>query len=247
MSESFSKIWRNHAFKFGGEYRYLQVNERNTYAPNGHFDFDGSETGYDFADFLLGAPDSYIQASFQVLDSRTRYGAAFAQDSWRVRPNLTINYGVRWEVSMPWYDTQNKIETIVPGVAVHRVPGRPTGWLVPGDKLSMASTIPSTLAPTTWKNFAPRLGLAWSPNISDGFLGKLFGGPGKTSIRAGTGIFYTAIQDAGLFVEVADAPYGLFWVSQSPSCSISLSSLAPTAARKTSASPSTCRFPVPPT
>jgi len=217
FADNFSKLWRKHAFKFGGDFRYLQINERNIYAPNGNFDFDGSETGHDVADFLLGAPDSYIQASFQVLDSRTKYGAAFAQDSWRVAPNFTLNYGLRWEVSTPWYDTQNKIQTIVAGVQSTVFPGAPKGWLVPGDPgLPGGGPIPSTLAPTTWRNFAPRLGLAWSPNVSGGILGKILGGPGKTSIRAAAGIYYTAIQDAGLFIEVADAPYGLFWVSQSP-------------------------------
>jgi len=211
IGDAFSKIWGRHAFKFGGSLLYMQVNERNVYAPSGSFGFDGSETGSDIADLLLGAPASYIQASFQVLDSRTRYGAAFAQDSWRIKPNLTINYGVRWEVSMPWYDTQNKIETIVPGQQSTQFPGAPPGWVFPGDK-----GIPSTLAPTTWNNFAPRLGLAWSPDVSTGILGKLFGGSGKTSIRVATGMFYTAIQDAGLFEEVADAPYGLFWVSPQP-------------------------------
>src|SRR4051794_28440214 len=217
FAESLSKIWGKHDFKFGGEYRYLQINERNTYAPNGSFDFDGSETGHDVADFLLGAPDSYIQASYQVLDSRTQYGGAFAQDSWRVTPNFTLNYGLRWEVSMPWYDTQDKIQTIVPGVQSTVLPGAPKGWLVPGDPgLPGGKPIPSTLAPTTWGNVAPRLGFAWSPSATSGVLGKLFGGPGKTSIRAAAGIYYTAIQDAGLFIEVADAPYGLFWVSQEP-------------------------------
>jgi hypothetical protein len=217
VSDSVSKVWRTHAFKFGGEYRYLQINERNIYAPNGNFSFDGSETGHDVADFLLGAPSSYIQAALQVLDSRTRYGAAFVQDSWRVKPNFTLNYGLRWEASMPWYDTQDKIQTIVPGVQSTVFPGAPKGWLVPGDPgLPGGGPIPSTLAPTTWRNFAPRLGFAWSPNASSGILGKLLGGAGKTSIRAAAGIYYTAIQDAGLFVEVADAPYGLYWVSQAP-------------------------------
>ena len=134
-----------------------------------------------------------------------------------MKPNLTFNYGVRWEVSTPWYDTQNKIQTIVPGIQSTVFPGAPKGWLVPGDPgLPGGGPIPSTLAPTTWRNFGPRLGLAWSPNVSDGVLGKILGGPGKTSIRAAAGIYYTAIQDAGLFVEVADAPFGLYWVSQSP-------------------------------
>ena len=217
LDEGFSKVYKSHTFKFGGNYGYYQVNERRVELPNGSFSFDGSETGNDFADFLLGAPESYTQASLQVLDSRTKYGSAYAQDSWRVTPNFTVNYGVRWEFSQPWYDTQNKIETIVPGVQSTVFPGAPKGWLVPGDPgLPGGGKIPATLAPTDYHLFAPRLGLAWSPAATEGILGKLFGGPGKTSIRAASGIFYTAIQDAGLFNIVADAPYGLYWVSPNP-------------------------------
>ena len=160
VADSFSKIHGKHSFKFGGDFRYLQINERNVYAPNGNFTFDGTETGHDVADFLLGAPSEYIQAALQVLDSRTRYGAAFAQDSWRVKPNFTHQLGLRWEVSMPWYDTQDKIQTIVPGVQSTVFPGAPKGWLVPGDPgLPGGKPIPSTLAPTTWRDFGPRLGL----------------------------------------------------------------------------------------
>ncbi|MGO9257405.1 MAG: carboxypeptidase regulatory-like domain-containing protein [Bryobacteraceae bacterium] len=211
IGDGLSKTVGSHAFKFGGSFLYMQVNERNVYAPSGSFSFDGSETGSDIADFLLGAPASYTQASFQLLDSRTKYGSVYAQDSWRIKPNLTINYGVRWEASMPWYDTQNKIETIVPGQQSTVFPGAPPGWVFPGDK-----GIPTTLAPTRWGDFSPRLGIAWSPDNTSGILRTLFGGPGKTSIRAATGMFYTAIQDAGLFEEVADAPYGLYWEQISP-------------------------------
>jgi len=208
ISDGFSKVVGPHSMKFGGEFRYLQINERNTCAPNGDFTFNGSETGIDFADFLLGAPTSYNQCSQQFLDSRTRYGGLYFEDSFKVRPNLTVNYGLRWEVSMPWYDTEGKIETIVPGEQSTQFPTAPLGWVVPGDP-----GIPSTLAPTRYNNFAPRLGIAYSPGFSDGLLGKLTGGPGKTSIRAGYGIFYTSIEDLNLFYEVGDAPFGLYWVS----------------------------------
>ncbi len=211
FSDSFSKVAGPHSLKFGGEFRYLQINERNVCAPNGDFSFNGSETGVDFADFLIGAPVSYNQCSQQFLDSRTRYGGAYIQDTWKVRPNLTLNLGLRWEVSMPWYDTQGKIETINPGEQSTQFPTAPLGWVVPGDP-----GIPSTLAPTRYDNFAPRLGLAYTPGFTDGALGKIFGGPGKTSIRAAFGIYYTSIEDLNLFYEVGDAPYGLYWVSPQP-------------------------------
>ena len=213
-SDVFSKTKGKHTWKFGGEFRYLIVNERNFANPNGGFVFDGTVTGNDVADFLLGATStigssgSYTQAALQLLDSRTRYGGAFAQDAWKAKPNLTLNLGLRWEVSMPWYDTQGKIQTFVPGKQSVVFPLSPTGLVFPGDP-----GIPKTLAPTRYNNFAPRLGLAYSPGFSDGILGKIFGGPGKSSIRAAYGIYYTSIEDLDLFFEVADAPFGLYWTT----------------------------------
>ena len=210
-SESFSKIWGHHTMKFGGEFRYFQINERNVCAPNGSFSFDGSETGNDIADYLIGAPAGYTQCSFQVLDSRSKYGGVFAQDSYRWRPNVTLNFGLRWDVNQPWYDTQDKIETIVPGQQSTQFPTAPKGWVVPGD-----AGIPRTLAPTRYDNFAPRVGIAYSPGFTDGIGKKVFGGPGKTSIRAAFGIYYSSIEDLNLFYEVGDAPYGLYWPSIVP-------------------------------
>jgi hypothetical protein len=212
ISDVFSKSQGKHTWKFGGEFRYLQVNERNFANPNGGFIFDGTVTGADFADYLLGATSinnqPYTQAAEQFLDSRTRYGGAFAQDSWKVRSNLTLNLGLRWEVSMPWYDTQGKIQTFNPGQTSTLFPLSPTGLVFPGDP-----GIPKTLAPTKYNNFGPRLGLAYSPGFSDGVLGKIFGGPGKTSVRAAYGLYYTSVEDLNLFYEVADAPFGLYWTS----------------------------------
>ncbi len=85
----------------------------------------------------------------------------------------------------PWYDTQNKLETVIPGEQSQTFPTAPTGLVVPGDP-----GVPRTLAPIRYHNFAPRIGFAYSPDTTEGLLGKLFGGPGKTSIRVGYGIFY---------------------------------------------------------
>jgi hypothetical protein len=207
----FSKVIGTHSLRFGGQYHYDQINERNYYGENGQYTFNGNETGSDFVDFLVGAPVSFIQASHQVLDSRSQYLGLFIQDSWRVKPSFTFNYGLRYEISLPWYDTQNKIETIIPGEQSVVFPTAPTGWLVPGDP-----NVPRTLAPPKYNALSPRLGIAYSPDATDGFLAKLTGGPGKTSIRAGFGIYYTSVEDLSQFLEVGDPPYGIFWVSSAP-------------------------------
>ena len=209
--DNFSKVIGTHSLRFGGQFHYSQINERNFFGENGAFGFGNLETGNDFSNFLIGAPDSITQASPQILDSRSKYLGLFFQDSWRARRSLTVNYGLRWEFSQPWYDTQNKIETLVPGVQSVVFPNAPKGWLVPGDP-----GIPKTLAPTKYDAFSPRVGIAYSPSVSTGFLGKLLGGPGKTSIRAGFGIYFTAYEDLSQFLEVGDAPYGLFWFGSTP-------------------------------
>jgi hypothetical protein len=214
-SEGFSKILGKHTLKLGGEFRYLQVNERNLASQDGAFVFDGTATGVDFADYLIGAPTGsgggYTQAALQLLDSRTRYGGAYVQDTWKATSNLTLNLGLRWEASMPWYDTQGKIQTWVKGEQSTVFPNSPQGLVYPGDP-----GIPKTLAPTRYNNFGPRLGLAYSPGFSDGLLGKVFGGPGKSSIRASYGLYYTSVEDLNLFYEVGDAPFGLYWTSPGP-------------------------------
>src|SRR3984885_351729 len=209
--DNFTKIVGTHTLQFGGDFHYDQINERNYDDANGAYTFDGSETGLDFADYLIGAPVNFTQASQQLLDSRDKYFGVYAQDSWRARPTLTINYGLRYEIMTPWYDTQNKLETVIPGEQSRVFPTAPLGLVVPGDP-----GVPRTLAPIQYNNFAPRIGFAYAPDATEGLLGKLFGGPGKSSIRVGYGIFYSAIEDATGFVEVGDAPYGLYYSSPEP-------------------------------
>jgi hypothetical protein len=204
--DNVTKIFGTHTLQFGANLHYNQINERNYDCYDACFGFNGSETGLDFADFLIGAPDSFVQASQQLLDSRSKYYGFYGQDSWRASRNLTLNYGLRWEVATPWYDTQNKLETVVLGEQSLAFPGAPQGLVVPGDP-----GIPRTLGPTKYTNFGPRIGFAYAPDVSDGFLGKILGGAGKSSIRAGYGIFYSSIEDATGFVEVGDAPYGNYY------------------------------------
>jgi Carboxypeptidase regulatory-like domain len=206
-----SKVYGTHTVKFGGTFHISQIFLYDHGANNGSWNFDGQETGNDFADFLLGAVASYQQGSQLPMHTRSRYYSLYAQDAWRARPNLMLNYGLRWEVTTPWYEEHNQIQTIVPGLQSRVFPGAPTGWVFPGDP-----GIPRTLAPTRYNNFGPRVGLAYSPGPSGGILRRLFGPSGNSSIRAGFGIFYTAFEDATSFNEVGDAPFGYFWSSPQP-------------------------------
>jgi hypothetical protein len=208
ITDNLSKVTGKHTFKFGGELRFFQINERTSASVNASFNFNGGETANDFADYLIGAPDQASQLSRQFLDSRTKYFGLYGQDTYKIRSNFTFNYGLRWEASEPFYDTQGKIQGFVPGEQSQVFPNAPEGWVYPGDR-----GIPKTIAPTRWNNFGPRAGIAYSPGFTDGVLGKLFGGPGKTSIRAASGIYYTAIEDLTLFYEVGDAPFGQLYTS----------------------------------
>lgn len=208
--DNYSKVAGTHSIKFGGNLHYDQIAQHTFGANNGSFGFDGSETGLDFADFLIGAPAYYQQGQQAPLHSRSRYYGLYAQDSWRVAPALTLNYGLRWDVSTSWWEQNNQLETIIPGEQSTVFPGAPTGWVFPGDP-----NVPSTLAPTRYNNLAPRIGLAYSPSADTGILRLLFGGTGQTSIRAGYGLFYTAIEDLTDALEVGDPPYGLFYSSPS--------------------------------
>ena len=209
--DNFSKVKGTHTLKIGGTFHFDQSTIRGEGVRNGTFGFTGVETGSDFADYLLGAAAYYDQGDQEPLYTETRYGALFAQDSWRATSNLTLNYGLRWEVTMPWYEKRDELETLVLGEQSKKFPGAPTGWVFPGDP-----GIPSTIAPTHYHDFAPRLGLAYSPSASSGVLGRLLGGPGKTSIRAGYGVFFTAFEGVSQGNISGDAPFGYFWASPAP-------------------------------
>ena len=160
-------------------FHHDQITVHNFGANNGVFSFTGSETGNDFADFLIGAPTDYQQGEQEPMHSRSKYLGLYAQDSWRAKSNFTVNYGLRWEFSMPWYEQNNQVEALVPGEQSVLYPGAPLGWVVPGDP-----GIPSTVAPTRYRNFGPRIGFAYSPEAQGGFWRKLLGGPGNSSIRS---------------------------------------------------------------
>ncbi len=123
----------------------------------------------------------------------------YLQDTWRVQPGLTVTAGLRWSIMPPVREVNGLQVSITPGLdqyIAHRLDlaasGRPTRDAGPIGFVGVDDPQGGPLWATHYKNFSPRLAVAFSPDFGDGFLGKLFGGPGRTSIRAGAGIFYSS-------------------------------------------------------
>ena len=203
VTDNLSRSVGKHTFKTGWGIHLDQINVTPDAVYNGSFQFTGAETGSDFADYLLGIASYYRQGDSKSFYLRNKYVGLYGQDSWRLRSNLTLNYGLRWDVLPPWHEKYNQLQTLVPGQQSVVYPGAPQGLVFPGDR-----GIPPTLAPTKYTNFAPRLGLAYSPALGEGALGKLLGKEGTTSIRAGYGMFYTAFEGLSASIMSANPPYG---------------------------------------
>lgn len=232
-SDSVSKVIGKHTIKFGGDIRSQRFDQQLFFDINGEFLFTGGGPNdvsgtNPFPNYLLGLPDSYLQGSAQQELIRSKSVYLFAQNSWKIKSNVTLNYGLRWELNTPLADAGQKVQTFRPGQKTAIYPCTlsaasianfqalgvgnpdcvntgvfPTGLVVPGD-----TGIPNGLTDTYFKAFAPRIGLAWSPGWKDGVLGGLFGGPGKTSVRMGWGMFYNPVEQLVLEQFSAEPPFG---------------------------------------
>jgi hypothetical protein len=222
-SDGLTWVKGNHTFKFGVDVRRARFDQYYYFDVNGEYTFDNSGPnaiipgdGDQYAEFLLGLADGYTQGSGQREDVRSFAAYPFAQDSWKIKPNLTLNYGLRWEYSPPMTDISGHVETFRPGQNSTVYPcgitnsttywqnlgvanptcantgAAPTGLVVPGD-----SGVPAAMTSTYYKSFAPRIGIAYSP-----------GHNGKTSIRAGWGLFYNPIEELVLAQFGAEPPFG---------------------------------------
>ncbi|MFZ0320727.1 MAG: carboxypeptidase regulatory-like domain-containing protein [Candidatus Sulfotelmatobacter sp.] len=235
-TDELSWVKGNHTFKFGLDARRARFDQFYYFDLNGEYTFDNSGPnailpgdGDNYAEFLLGLADGYTQGSGQREDIRSTSLYPFVQDSWKVRTNLTLNYGLRWEFTPPPTDISGHVETFRPGQNSTVYPcgittsstywtsnypqigtptcqntgTEPTGLVVPGDP-----GVPAGMTTTYYKAFAPRFGIAYSPNFTSGPLAKLFGTNGKTSIRTGWGLFYNPIEELVLAQFGAEPPFG---------------------------------------
>ena len=200
-----------HNWKFGAGFSPYQQNLVYAYYVNGEFDFDtgtSTATGNDFADFLLGIPDSFYEGPNAVSNIRSKSTYAFGQDEWHLTKNLVLTFGLRYEYNTPKYDTEGRSFSIVPGAQSHRFVNAPPDLIFPGDPGA-----PRGVNFPQRTNFAPRFGFAWDPT-----------GSGKTSIRGGVGIFYDILKGEDNLQFNGEIPFynepGLYFnpVDSLPSC-----------------------------
>jgi Carboxypeptidase regulatory-like domain/TonB dependent receptor len=174
----FSWIKGSHSLKLGGELSLNKDIQQTLLNNYGVFTFNNSVTRNALADFLIGIPSAITQDAPVTAYTNTWYTALFVQDDFRVRPRLTLNLGLRWDVQTPPTDPLNRVSNYVPGQrsAVNAL--SPVGALFFGDVGVERGGIP-----VSYSHFSPRLGFAWDPT-----------GSGKTSIRGAVGVFYGSIS-----------------------------------------------------
>jgi carboxypeptidase family protein/TonB-dependent receptor-like protein len=178
----------NHHLKFGGEYRNYFQNQTFDFINNGLYIFTG-DMGAIFglpnlpglngalSDFARGLPIQYIQNSAGTPRYETQSYAAYIQDDWKLRPNFTLNLGLRYELDKPLVDSQNRVNTFRPGQQSTIFPTAPRGIVFPGD-----AGITDSTYQTDKNNFGPRVGFAWDIR-----------GNGKLALRAGYGLYYDTV------------------------------------------------------
>jgi len=180
INDDFSLVRRGHQMSFGVNLAHWRS---NSYTPrwSGQFNFDGSVTGAGLGDFLLGKVRTLQQQPTLTLLMRESYAGLYAQDTWKVTPRLTLNYGVYWQPSLPQAFRKNttawsfSYDRFQQGIKSTVYKNAPSGVYYPGDPGFPGDSITNT----RWLHFDPRVGIAWDPK-----------GTGRMSVRASYGMSY---------------------------------------------------------
>jgi Carboxypeptidase regulatory-like domain/TonB-dependent Receptor Plug Domain len=183
-----------HELATGIDYSYGQGDTVNNFRANGRFSFSNAAgyTGDALADFYLGRFSTFEQAIGEYKNTRMHAFATFIQDTYRVNRQLTLNLGLRWDPFFPYTDVNNRLGCYRPGEKSQVYVNAPVGVVYPGDP-----ACPKGGYDPSWADLGPRIGLAYDPI-----------GDGKSSIRAGYGMFYDRPNTIATNSPANQAPFG---------------------------------------
>jgi outer membrane receptor protein involved in Fe transport len=171
-----------HTLYFGGEASRENDAQQTTLNDYGVFQFTphtntANRSSAAITDFLFGTPNSMGQDVPVYANANYFNYGVFFQDDWRIRPNLTLNLGIRYDIQTTPTDTQLMTMNFVPGATSTIAPSLPKGILIPGDK-----GVPAGGVATRYDHVSPRVGFAWTPYAD-----------GRTVIHGAAGIFYGSV------------------------------------------------------
>jgi hypothetical protein len=211
-----------HQIKFGGSWALYKKTQDLFGETQGGFTFDGTFTGNDFADFLLGDAKGYQELAVQDAGQWNNISwAAYVQDNWRVNRKLTLNLGLRWDGVPHTYEANDRMGNFYPSLynpanAATLLPdgsisptsaglGTSPNPILAGIPLYLNGIgtpgqdgVPKGLVNNHWAAFGPRLGFAYDLT-----------GAGKTVVRGGLGIMYERIQGNDLYNAGPNIPFSL--------------------------------------
>ncbi len=207
VNDNFSWNIGKHSLKFGGEFRRLRYNQIGAVVPRGRFSWNGQYTGEPMADMLLGVmSNTEGQVGAPIASFRQSFYAFYLQDTWKVTPKLTVNWGLRYELEPPFLDKHdaivnvdfrwdNSMEPVFVRAGTGDInQGNPQFPAPPGWQLVRDGRFGRRAGVVDYTDLAPRLGIAYQLSP-------------KTVLRAGAGIYYVRDIGNAVFDIVRNIPF----------------------------------------
>ena len=173
VSDIVIKTLNRHTISTGFSLQHQFAEEYTQYPTQPIITFNGQYTGSGLADFLLGYMSQYEQGAGEIADISGWQIGPFVQDEFRLRPNLTLNVGVRWDPNLAPDSAGGRGAAFVSGQQSTVFPNAPVGLIFPGDK-----NMTSALMPNSYGYWQPRVGISWQPHSLP-----------RTVLHAGFGMF----------------------------------------------------------